>query len=147
MVLLYYYFTVNSVCLPVPQSEFERVEGYVSGYGHIKSKNGPFSPYLLSTKVNIMTSQACNKITMEIEKYKMAKSQMCAAGVSVASKERENSQLCQGDSGGPLVVKTASGKHILVGIVSFAYDICAEPGFFGKVSHIIDWMSKVIQAN
>ena len=82
-----------------------------------------------------------------MEKYKMAKSQMCAAGVSIPMKDRENSQLCQGDSGGPLVIKTTSGKYLLAGIVSFAYDICAEPGFFGKVSHIMDWMTRIIQTN
>lgn len=141
-----HYAAINSVCLPESGSEFERIHGWVSGYGHIKNKNGPYSPYLLSTRVTILPEATCNKVSMHKEHYKLAKNQFCAAGTQVNGGE-DVSQLCQGDSGGPLIVQTKSGRSLLIGVVSFAYGICAEPGFFGKVSHALDWIAQVIKAN
>lgn len=137
---------INSVCLPVPGSEFEQIDGWVSGYGHIKNKNGPYSAYLLSSRVSILPEASCNKVSMHKENYKLDKSQFCASGTRVNG-GKDISQLCQGDSGGPLIVRTQSGKSLLIGVVSFAYGVCAEPAFFGKVSHALDWMAQVMRAN
>jgi secreted trypsin-like serine protease len=56
-----------------------------------------------------------------------------------------NNDLClKGDSGGPLTVETPSGRHALIGVVSFGVTGCAVmpafPDLYTRVSEYIKWI-------
>ena len=52
--------------------------------------------------------------------------------------------ILQGDSGGPLTIETHTGRHSLVGVVSFGVTGCAVmpafPDLYTRVSEYIKWI-------
>lgn len=52
--------------------------------------------------------------------------------------------ILQGDSGGPLSIETDSGKHVLIGVVSYGLTGCALvpafPDIYTRVSEYIKWI-------
>ena len=60
------------------------------------------------------------------------------------SGEGDKGDACRGDSGGPLTIKNKkTGKHILIGIVSWGED-CAVLNTYGvyvKVQNFLSWIN------
>lgn len=105
-----------------------------AGWGLTSQSSWLTTDILNKVNVPMVSHQACNqsyggRIT----------NQMVCAGYPEGGKDA-----CQGDSGGPLYYPHASGKHVLVGVVSWG-EGCARPnkyGVYSKVSAAISWIKQ-----
>ncbi|CAH0717681.1 unnamed protein product, partial [Brenthis ino] len=96
------------------------------GFGRTEELD--ISPILLSVKVPYVTNKDCYEIFTNGYRSLITENMMCA-GV-------EGKDSCKGDSGGPLV-----HNNLLVGIVSFGYDLCGtHPGVYTRVSAVRDFI-------
>ncbi|XP_018011160.1 phenoloxidase-activating factor 3-like [Hyalella azteca] len=91
---------------------------------------GSPSPVLLAVPQRILDAVVCRRLFGKYFKPSM----LCAGGV-------KGEDSCQGDSGGPLFVRTPTGGHEVVGIVSFG-DNCATgaPAVYTKVASFLPWV-------
>lgn len=109
-----------------------------AGWGYLK-EGGNLSNILMKVLVPLINSTNCKaaypgQIT----------DRMICAGLDKGGKDS-----CQGDSGGPLFDTSSSGKHNLIGIVSWG-EGCARPkkyGVYSKVNSAFDWIESQIRQN
>ncbi|XP_072946032.1 trypsin-like [Epargyreus clarus] len=105
----------------------------VSGWGHLKYKEGKMQDLLRRVFIPIISDSECRNLAHG--KYINITSRMFCAGFLTGSKDS-----CQGDSGGPAVV---AGK--LLGLVSFGIG-CALPdlpGVYSLIPVVRDWIRTV----
>ena len=138
---------VIPVCLPVSSGDVALSNGghtgRVSGWGARKinttKKVRPVKT-LHAVDVPIVNHTTCQR--NHVPKYFISRNMMCAGRID------GKGDACHGDSGGPLTVENRnSGKHILVGVVSWG-DRCGDKGKYGvytKVPQFLPWINSYIK--
>ena len=138
---------VIPVCLPTTSADFALSNGghtgRVSGWGprtfNINRRAHPVK-ILHTVEVPIVNHTTCRR--NHAPKYFISTNMFCAGGTD------GKRDVCTLDSGGPLTVENrASGKHILIGIVSWG-DGCGEKGKYGvytKVVQFVKWIKNYIK--
>ncbi|XP_053123737.1 trypsin-like isoform X1 [Hemicordylus capensis] len=107
----------------------------VSGWGTTSSPQVNFPDVLHCANITIVNPDVCQSIYPRYFNENM----VCAGQMEGGTDS------CQGDSGGPLV---CNGK--LQGIVSWGYEICAQPnkpGVYVNVCKYVDWIRETIRNN
>lgn len=92
--------------------------------------NGWQSDFMRAVDVPIVSNTDCAKVLSVDE------TMLCAGG-------ELKKDSCQYDSGGPLVTVDATGRDVLVGVVSWGHG-CGQkgyPGVYARVSKAVDWIA------
>lgn len=111
------------------------VEATVSGWGQT-GVGSSASPVLMEVTVPVVRQSTCQLAYAPIGG--IITSNMLCAGYSEGGKDT-----CRGDSGGPLIAPDGNGAWKQIGIVSWGYYPCAEPGYYGvytRVANYYDWI-------
>lgn len=138
---------VIPVCLPTSSADFALSKGghtgRVSGWGARKfntTKKFRSVKTLHTVEVPIVNHTTC--VRNHSPKYFISTNMLCAGRTD------GKGDACHGDSGGPLTVENhATGKHILVGVVSWG-DRCGDKGKYGvytKVLRFLKWINSYIR--
>jgi secreted trypsin-like serine protease len=141
---------VGNVCMP-KDARFDKpgTKTTVSGFGYIEDpfeydQWGRIKFYKSGRPRRNKAAHLSNtlqKLDMEIKHSCRLKnndfSELCIGGIT-------NKDTCQGDSGGPVVTKTASGRYVQVGLVSFGVKCGSEAGIYTRISHYRTWINKFI---
>ncbi|XP_062373685.1 serine protease 27-like [Sardina pilchardus] len=125
---------VMPVALPTPWDVFSaRSECWVTGWGNV-DEGIPLEgeETLQQLKLPLVDDDTCRMM------YPGTNDNQLCAGYMEGAKDS-----CQGDSGGPLVCKSASGRFVQVGVVSFGQG-CARTGYPGVYTRVISY-TKFIQ--
>lgn len=131
---------VSTVCLPSQQYNFKGKTLYTTGFGLYDNAKPKEPSAKLQETATFAGAGVCPKT------YRVPSTQICTfnpsggvGGVATGS--------CRGDSGGPLVLQDGE-RWILVGVVSFGFDVCAEkPSMYTNVYSYMDWINKTISTN
>ncbi|KAK9508640.1 hypothetical protein O3M35_006152 [Rhynocoris fuscipes] len=128
--------TVQPVCLPSPVKLGDSYIGRkatVTGWGVTSFPMGEPSPILQKLEVETMSNYQCARIIEEPVTLGM----ICAAPTTLQG-------TCFGDSGGPLTIVSKTGRHVLIGVVSFGVTGCAVvpafPDLYTRVSEYLKWI-------
>ena len=107
---------------------------YIVGWGQTESAD--YSDVPLEAKLEVLDQDTC--IFAWADTGYVTDNVVCATGWG-------NTATCLGDSGGPLIIKDANdpSADIIVGVVSFVSDYCAEmnrPSAFSRVTAATSWL-------
>ena len=135
---------VIPICLPTTSADFALSNGgntgRVSGWGARKANKTHPVKTLHTVQVPIVGHKTCK--ANHAPKYLISANMLCAGRID------GKGDACQGDSGGPLTVENrATGKHILVGVVSWG-DRCGQKNKYGvytKVNKFLSWINTHIK--
>ena len=106
----------------------------ISGWGITES--GSTSLDLLGNNVTMLSDSTCESLGNA--QYN-TESQLCIYN--------EETSACNGDSGGPVTTVTPStGRHELVGLVSYGWTGCVGYNVYTRVSHYISWIDAIYPA-
>ena len=129
----------DTIQYPQLNEENDEPEGgdplLVMGWGDtLENGDGSFSDVLLQAGVNYVTNQQCTS-DYDYDPLEITDDMMCAAAAGRDS--------CVGDSGGPLILNNGNRDPVLVGVVSFGPENCADPdypgvGVYARVSHFAE---------
>jgi len=109
---------------------------FVSGYGRTNNKRE--SDKLRGVYVPYVSNEQCKKY------FGITDDMMCAGHVNA---NKGSGIACVGDSGGPLVKEHASGRTVVVGVVSWGPPACkltGVPSVYSRVSANLDWLKDVL---
>jgi len=136
--------SAKALFLPDPEDD-KRVKNQtfvVSGWGRTSFPSGPPSiEKLLTVTVPWISDSEC-RAAYDGEEMYVKESMVCAGDTKSGGIDA-----CIGDSGGPMAWLDPDSDEVkLVGVVSFGKG-CADPkfpGVFGEISHVLDWVKKII---
>ncbi|CAL4061412.1 unnamed protein product, partial [Meganyctiphanes norvegica] len=126
---------ITPVCLPEDDKKtYENITGSVTGWGMLSEGYQP--DILQETDVKIL-DENCDSLNHPLH------TTMCAGWPGVGERDA-----CQGDSGGPLMVEE-EGRFVQVGVVSGGKGCGTpnNPGIYGRISKIIDWINNPTSIN
>ena len=112
----------------------------MAGWGHNES-NGTAQEIAQAVDVEFISYFECTRFSDYAQEWIDRDSMFCAGDLDDGGVDS-----CQGDSGGPLFVDCASGKPVLVGVVSWGIG-CADagnPGVYSKVAALSDFVYGVM---
>ncbi|XP_065211110.1 uncharacterized protein LOC135839142 [Planococcus citri] len=125
---------IQPICLPDPNETYTSKKATVVGWGITSYPMGTPSAILQKIQVEVVSNFHCSRIIEE----SVGPGMICAAPPVLQG-------TCFGDSGGPLSIETETGKHILVGIVSYGLTGCALvpafPDIYTRVSEYVKWIA------
>lgn len=140
---------VAKACLPAQDTEnFKKLT--VAGWGSLDGE-GTSTSKLWDVEVDYLDRPKCQKMSEELiikqngldpnGRYRFPQvheNHLCA--VNLVTK----GDSCRGDSGGPITVKTSSGRHIVLGVVSGAWADCGAgaPGYYTSTKSYRDFIRK-----
>uniref|UniRef100_A0A2H8TEC5 CLIP domain-containing serine protease n=2 Tax=Melanaphis sacchari TaxID=742174 RepID=A0A2H8TEC5_9HEMI len=141
---------IQPICMPMTSNmkriDMSRSLPFVAGWGTTvptATYSVPPVTTLMEVQVPITNSQECERVYSN-EPASVIDDRVLCAGYPEGGKDS-----CRGDSGGPLMFP--KGKQFyLVGIVSYGYKKCGEPGYPGvytKVASFMDWVVDKIGKN
>ncbi|XP_068212901.1 trypsin-1-like isoform X2 [Palaemon carinicauda] len=129
--------TLKPLCMPQPEDYVADKGVIATGWG-VTSFQGDSSNVLREVSLTLKSQEECKTLNENApETYIVTDNMICTLG--------EDKDACQGDSGGPLITRSADGRWIQLGIVSFGYK-CAEPnvpGFYTNLANYVDWITNV----
>ena len=148
-----YSTTTVPICLPGPADSFLAAEGRaadVTGFGLIinPSTGARAHPDTVQTAaVRVSSAEECRAV------WPLTGSQICAAGeqqlVLANTSRKAVADSCNGDSGGGLTASNASGREVVLGIVSFGEAECGrvggKPGVYTSVAEHVAWVREMIR--
>uniref|UniRef100_U5EDW0 Phenoloxidase-activating factor 2 n=1 Tax=Corethrella appendiculata TaxID=1370023 RepID=U5EDW0_9DIPT len=135
--------TVQTVCLPPPNTNFDNTECTASGWGKDKfGKAGQYQVILKKINLPVVPRNQCQtslRTTRLGPRFKLHDSFMCAGGVP----EKDT---CKGDGGSPLVcpIQGTINRYYQAGIVAWGIG-CGEkgiPGVYADVSKLRIWIDE-----
>lgn len=129
---------VPVVSLPAPDDASASRAGraaLVSGWGMRSNRTGSTADDLRVAEVTVRSDRACRRAYL----FLFVPSEMlCANDV------RSAQDACRGDSGGPLI-GDPTGARVLIGVVSFGGERCADPdapGVYAEVASVSEWIAR-----
>ena len=131
---------VIPVCLPITSADFALSNaghtGRISGWGARKADRSQAVKRLHTVQIPIVGHKQCK--ANHAPKWFVSENMLCAGRID------GKGDACKGDSGGPLTVENrATGKHVLVGIVSWG-ESCGQKykyGVYTKVKNFVSWIN------
>uniref|UniRef100_A0A1Y9H2Q6 Phenoloxidase-activating factor 2 n=1 Tax=Anopheles dirus TaxID=7168 RepID=A0A1Y9H2Q6_9DIPT len=133
--------TVNTICLPPADQNFDLSRCFASGWGKdVFGKEGTYQVILKKTELPIMPREQCQKALRTTRlgpRFKLHASFICAGG----EKGRDT---CKGDGGSPLVcpIPGSEGYYYQAGMVAWGIG-CGEdgiPGVYVNVAMFRGWI-------
>jgi secreted trypsin-like serine protease len=106
----------------------------VIGWGETRRRD--YSDHLKQVNLPVWQWNDCVK---EHGSGDIHRGMLCAGG-------RSHKDACHGDSGGPLIVRSADGRPILIGLVSWGL-LCGVkglPGVYTNVSYYLPWIQSIV---
>ena len=127
---------MQPICLPDPSEDYDNVKAVVTGWG--KLKYGGSQPAIMR-EVTVRTQSTAECRAKQYEKDEITERMLCA--------DARGRSTCQGDSGSPLVVALPghSNYYRQVGVVNWAGEGCAEPGYptvYARVTSFLPWIQQ-----
>ncbi|XP_054260168.1 phenoloxidase-activating factor 2-like [Macrosteles quadrilineatus] len=137
---------VNSICLPLPTTEFTEEWCWVSGWGKDAwGMVGRFQSVQKAVDVGVVSGAECEarlRHTRLGRHYKLDDhSFLCAGG-------EKNKDACTGDGGAPLVCEGPVGHWTLAGLVAWGVG-CAQPnipGVYVNIPSMVPWIVQTVQS-
>ena len=128
------------VCLPTTSADFKLSRAgntaRISGWGARKTNKTRPTKRLHTVQVPTIAHKKCQQ---NHPTYIISANMLCAG------RTNGKADACQGDSGGPLTVENrATGKQVLVGIVSWGEERCGvknKYGVYTKVQNFLSWIN------
>ncbi|VVC38435.1 Proteinase, regulatory CLIP domain,Peptidase S1A, chymotrypsin family,Serine proteases, trypsin family [Cinara cedri] len=135
---------IQPICLPIlpdmSSTKLLNTKPFVAGWGRTTAtafESKTLNTELMEVRVNVMNNVECKQAYTR--EKSMIDDRVICAGYQPGGKDS-----CNGDSGGPLMYsKEKEDKYNLIGIVSYGYRKCGEPGYPGvytRVTSFIDWI-------
>lgn len=135
--------TINTVCLPPQNHNFDLSRCFASGWGKdVFGKDGKYQVILKKIELPVMPFDKCQtalRTTRLGKRFNLNKSFMCAGG-------EPGKDTCKGDGGSPLVcpIPGTVNRYYQAGIVAWGIG-CGEegiPGVYASVSQFRDWIDE-----
>ncbi|XP_026805755.1 uncharacterized protein LOC113548864 [Rhopalosiphum maidis] len=141
---------IQPICMPMTSKiknvDMSRSLPFVAGWGTTRPTDTYSAPpvtTLMEVQVPITKSDECAKAYSD-EPSAIIDNRVLCAGFPEGGKDS-----CRGDSGGPLMYPKGK-QYYIMGIVSYGYRKCGEPGYPGvytKVPSFMDWVIDKIGKN
>lgn len=135
--------TINTVCLPPQNHNFDLSRCFASGWGKdVFGKDGKYQVILKKIELPVMPFNDCQsalRTTRLGKRFNLNKSFMCAGGEA-------GKDTCKGDGGSPLVcpIPGTVNRFYQAGIVAWGIG-CGEtgiPGVYASVAQFRDWIDE-----
>ncbi|XP_039432624.1 spaetzle-processing enzyme-like isoform X2 [Culex pipiens pallens] len=135
--------TINTVCLPPQNYNFDLNRCFASGWGKdVFGKDGKYQVILKKIELPVMPFNECQsalRTTRLGKRFNLNKSFMCAGGEA-------GKDTCKGDGGSPLVcpIPGTVNRFYQAGIVAWGIG-CGEtgiPGVYASVAQFRDWIDE-----
>uniref|UniRef100_A0A182PQY2 Phenoloxidase-activating factor 2 n=1 Tax=Anopheles epiroticus TaxID=199890 RepID=A0A182PQY2_9DIPT len=134
--------TVNTICLPPANYNFDKLHCFASGWGKdVFGKEGNYQVILKKAELPVMPRGQCQRALQTTRlgrRFKLHSSFICAGG----EKGRDT---CKGDGGSPLVcpIPGASNRYYQAGMVAWGIGCGNDgiPGVYVDVAMFTDWIS------
>uniref|UniRef100_A0A8D8HFF1 Phenoloxidase-activating factor 2 n=1 Tax=Culex pipiens TaxID=7175 RepID=A0A8D8HFF1_CULPI len=135
--------TINTVCLPPQNYNFDLNRCFASGWGKdVFGKDGKYQVILKKIELPVMPFNDCQsalRTTRLGKRFNLNKSFMCAGGEA-------GKDTCKGDGGSPLVcpIPGTVNRFYQAGIVAWGIG-CGEtgiPGVYASVAQFRDWIDE-----
>ncbi|XP_055372217.1 phenoloxidase-activating factor 2-like [Condylostylus longicornis] len=137
---------VNTVCLPPPNTNFENVRCFATGWGKDQfGQQGKYQVILKKIDVPVVAHDQCQASLRDTRLgkfFQLHESFICAGG-------EPGKDVCKGDGGGPLScpISGQKNKYYQAGIVAWGIGCGGtNPGVYASVSHLRPWIDNVMSS-